>query len=224
MTGALALQNSGRRQSIKTLLPPIHPRSLFHLLWELGRYRLKLNSQYIIFWGCPLLYPKPPLILFWLLFPQPAAGTTPNSQEAAWWYQLTKKMGGICVVTAGYWGPFSGLEASQKLFSPPKIPWPWRLNTIRSFLEGVKLGSIMQVASSCNPWLLASQPIPELEMESELEREGKRWAWGRGPMGRGGGMQRGKSTPPQLGSQLFPRPAWNFYRICVGQPYLVIAG
>lgn len=81
MTGALALQNSGRRQSTQALLPPIHPRSLFHLLWELGRYRLQLNSQYINFWGCPLLYPKPPLILFWLLFPQPGAGTTPTARR-----------------------------------------------------------------------------------------------------------------------------------------------
>lgn len=81
MTGALALQDSGRRQSIKALLPPIHPHSLFHLLWELGRYRLKLNCQYINFWGCTLLYPKPPLILFWFLFPQPAAGATPTARR-----------------------------------------------------------------------------------------------------------------------------------------------
>lgn len=51
MAGALALQDSGRRQSIKPLLPPIHLHSLFRLLGELGRYRLKLNSQYINFWG-----------------------------------------------------------------------------------------------------------------------------------------------------------------------------
>lgn len=28
-----------------------------------------------------MLYPKPPLILFWLLFPQPAAGTAPTARR-----------------------------------------------------------------------------------------------------------------------------------------------
>lgn len=31
----------------------------------------------------------------------------------------------------------------------------------------------MQVASTCNPWLLASQPFPELEMERESEEAGE---------------------------------------------------
>lgn len=45
-----------------------------------------------------------------------------------------------------------------------------------------------------------------------------------GAYGRGGGMQRGKSNPPQLGSWLSPRSAYNSERIFVGQSYLVISG
>lgn len=43
----------------------------------------------------------------------------------------------------------------------------------------------------------------------------------RGHKGRRGGMQAGKSTPPQLESQLFAWPTWSFKKIFVGQPSLV---
>lgn len=122
MAGALALQNGGRRQSIKPLLSPTHPHSLFHLLRELGRYRLKLNSPYINFWGCPLLHPKPPLILLWLLFPQPAAGTTPTARRLPGGTNSLRKWVAYVLSLLDSGGPFSGLEASQKLLSSLKSP------------------------------------------------------------------------------------------------------
>ncbi|EPQ05516.1 hypothetical protein D623_10035470 [Myotis brandtii] len=45
-----------------------------------------------------------------------------HSQKAAWWYQLTKKMGGMCVVTAGEWGPFQWFGSFTEALVPPKIP------------------------------------------------------------------------------------------------------